>query len=437
MAANRSAASSPESYSRSLWWNQTEEPQTRYAPLQGMAEADVAIIGGGFTGLSSALHLAEKGQKVIVLEARHIGFGASGRNGGQVIPGLKHDPDDLRAAYGPERGAEMIRLVGNAANEVFDLIARHQIRCTPRHGGWIQAAHSELAKRAVLRRAQQWQAEGVPVEILDRDGVAERSGTSRYFGGWRDPRAGSLQPLDYARGLARAAQAAGAVICEGSAATELKPQGRGWKVRTSAGQVTAKSVLVATNGYTGNLVPGLAQSILPVQSMILTTEVLPEALQAKVMPNGVVLSETRKLAFYMRQTHDGRFMIGGRGAVGMTEKPALLEALRKGMLRLFPELETVKLDYHWSGHVALTMDGLPHLHEPAPSLNTIGGYNGRGVALATVFGRLYAEMIAEGRPLPYPVTPIPRLAWHAIRKPVMDMGIRWYWLKDSLGIASK
>ncbi|HCH72577.1 MAG TPA: FAD-dependent oxidoreductase, partial [Ochrobactrum sp.] len=141
--------------------------------------------------------------------------------------------------------------------------------------------------------------------------------------------------------------------------------------------------------------------------------------------------------FYMRQSVDGRFLIGGRGAVGMNEKKALMEALKAGMVRLFPQLDGIGIDYHWSGHVALTMDGLPHLHNPAPGLHAMLGYNGRGVAMATAFGKMYAEYIAEGRPMVYPTTQIPRLSWHSIRKPVMDVGIRWYWVKDSLGFASK
>lgn len=430
-------ASSPESFSRSLWWNKADEPKPDHAKLRGAHEADVVIIGGGFTGLASALFLAERGKKVAVLEARHIGFGASGRNGGQVIPGLKHDPEDLLASYGPEHGKRMIDLVGGVADLVFDLVHKHDIRCAPTRAGWIQAAHSELATVAVHKRARQWQAQGVEVEILDRKRVAELSGTERYFGGWRDPRAGALQPLDYVRGLARAAASHGVDIFENSPVIGLTQEGEGWIAKTADGKVRARKTLVATNGYTGNLVPGLAQSILPVQSMLIATKPLSGEQRKEVMPGGVVLSETRKLAFYMRQSEDGRFLIGGRGAVGMQEKAALMEALKAGMVRLFPQLEGIRIDYSWSGHVALTMDGLPHLHNPAPGLHVMLGYNGRGVAMATAFGKMYAEHVAEGRPMVYPATKIPRLAWHAIRKPVMDLGIRWYWIKDSLGFASK
>ncbi len=430
-------ASSAESFSRSVWWNITSEPKTDYPKLQGAADADVVIIGGGFTGLSAALFLAERGRKAVILEARHVGFGASGRNGGQVIPGLKHDPEDLLATYGTEHGQRMIEMVGGAADLVFDLIKNHNIQCSPVRAGWIQAAHSEMATTAVHKRARQWQAQGVEVDILDRSAIAELSGTQRYFGGWRDPRAGAIQPLDYARGLARKAAEIGAVIYENSPVISLTREGSDWIARTETGTVRARDVLVATNGYTGNLVTGLEQSILPVQSMLIATRPLSAKLQQEVMPNGVVLSETRKIAFYMRQSADGRFLIGGRGAVGGNEKAALMEALKAGMLRLFPQLKDVGIDYHWSGHVALTMDGLPHLHNPEPGLHAMLGYNGRGIAMATTFGKIYAEHIAEGKPMIYPKTPIPRLAWHAIRKPVMDIGIRWYWIKDRLGFASK
>ncbi|MFT3690811.1 NAD(P)/FAD-dependent oxidoreductase [Paenirhodobacter sp.] len=426
--------SSAESYSRALWWSVPPDPRPT---LSQPEEADVAIIGGGFTGIASALFLAQAGKRAVVLEARHVGFGASGRNGGQVIPGLKHDPEELLAEYGPDQGARLVRMVGGAADLVFDTIATHGIPCAPVRGGWIQGAHSPLALKAVQTRARQWQAQGVPVEMLDRDQIAERSGTPVYFGGWRDPRAGALQPLDYVRGLARAAEAHGAVIFENSPVTGLTHEGAGWIATTAGGRVRAPRALVATNGYTGDLVPGLAQSILPVQSMIIATQPLPEDLRRTIMPGGVVLSETRKLAFYMRQTAEGRFLIGGRGAVGPAEKPALIEALRRGMARMFPQIAGIGIDHHWSGHIAMSMDGMPHLHAPAPGLHVMLAYNGRGVAMATAFGKMYAEHVATGEPVLFPATPVRPLAWHALRKPVMDLGIRWYWLKDRLGLASK
>lgn len=430
-------SSSLESFSRSLWWNESDEARIELPSLDGDLEVDVAIVGGGFTGMSTALHLAEAGLSAAVLEARHIGFGASGRNGGQVIPGLKLDPSDLIAKYGPDRGQKLIELAGGAAEYVFDLIERHAIRCSPVRAGWIQAAHSPIALDAVWKRARAWQARGVPVDMLDRDAIAARTGTGRYFGGWRDPRAGALQPLDYLRGLTRAAIAAGASVFEDSAAISLERKPEGWVVSTSAGRLIARKVVVATNGYTDGLVPKLARSILPVQSMQLATEPLPSFLAEKIMPGGVVLSETRKLAFYMRRTPRGGFMIGGRGAVGNAEDPALMAALEKGMLRLFPALSAVKIIQRWSGHVALSMDGLPHFHEPSPGLHCLVAYNGRGVALSTVFGRMLADEIARAMPAAYPRSVIGPIPWHPIRRPVMGIGIRWYWLKDSLGLASK
>lgn len=426
-----------ESFSHSLWWGASKEPAPRLSSLQGDLDVDVAIVGGGFTGMSSALHLAEAGLTVAVLEARHIGFGASGRNGGQVIPGLKYDPSDLRAKYGPEKGAKLVELAGGAADYVFDLIDRHQIRCSPVRAGWIQAAHSPLVLDAVLKRARQWQAEGVDVEVFDRDSIVARTGTTRHFGGWRDPRAGAIQPLDYLRGLTRAALKAGAQVCENSPARSLVRQHNGWLVKTPHGAVHAQKIIVATDGYTGDLVPKLARTVLPVQSMQLATEPLPAGLARKIMPDGVVLSDTRKLAFYMRQTPQGGFMIGGRGAVGNSEDPSLMAALERGMLRLFPDLAGVRIAYRWSGHVALSMDGLPRLHEPEPGLYCLLAYNGRGVALATVFGRMLADEIARSIPAAFPRSAMKPIAWHPIRRPVMGIGIRWYWLKDSLGLASK
>jgi sarcosine oxidase len=427
---------SADSYDKALWWTTSGEPALARPALSGTAETDVAIIGGGFTGLSAALHLAEAGISTVVLEARHAGFGASGRNGGQVIPGLKYDPDDLLAKFGPARGQALVGLAGGAADAVFDLVARYGIDCDAQRAGWIQAAHSPRALGPVMNRARQWQARGVAVECLSRDQIAARTGTAIYHGGWLDPRAGSVNPVAYARGLGRAAIAAGARIFENSAALSLEPRGRGWDIRTADGLLHAARVLIATNAHSQGLVDGLDRSILPVQSMLVATDPLPQALRDRLMPGGVVLSETRKLAFYMRQSPDGRMVLGGRGAVGAVEDPRLMAALEAGLKRTFPELADQPITRRWSGQLALTMDGLPHLHSPAPGLIAMLGYNGRGIALATAFGRMISDWLAEDREPVFPVTPIHPIGWHRMREPVMNLGIRWYWLKDRMGFAS-
>lgn len=433
--------SSPESYPDSLWWNESREAPCDLAPLDAGLEADVAVVGGGLTGISTALHLAEAGLDVAVLEARHIGFGASGRNGGQVIPGLKHDPDELERRFGPERGRRLTELAGGAADFTFALIERHAIRCNPVRGGWIQAAHSPLALEAVLGRARQWQARGAALRILDREELAAMTGTTAHFGGWLDLRAGGVQPLDFLRGLTRAAIAAGARVFENSPVTAVLPAGSGpdagWALEVGRHRLRARRVVLGTNAYGGPLVPGLSESILPVQSMQLATDPLPPELAGRIMPGGVMLSQTRKLAFYMRRTPSGGFMIGGRGAVGNTEDPALMAALERGMLRLFPDLTGVRVRYRWSGHVALSLDGLPHFHESRPGLYAMQAYNGRGVALATRLGGMLAEEIALGMPAVYPRTAIRPIPWHRLRRPVMGLGVRWYWLKDRLGLPSK
>lgn len=427
---------SDDSFDKALWWGTSDEPPLRAPALSGVTETGVAIIGGGFTGLSTALHLAEAGIPCLVLEARHAGFGASGRNGGQIIPGLKYDPDDLIAKFGPDRGKALVVLAGGAADAVFDLIARHRIACSPIRSGWIQAAHSARALDPVLNRARQWQDRGVGVSILSRDELAARTGTSIYHGGWLDPRAGAINPLAYARGLARAAIAAGATIFENSPALALQRRGEGWEIRTPAGAVRAARVVVATNAHSHGLVGGLEHSILPVQSMLAATEPMPDDLRQRLMPGGTVLSETRKLAFYMRQSMDGRLVFGGRGAVGKAEDPHLMAALEAGLRRVFPALAELPIARRWSGQLALTMDGMPHLHTPDKGLFVLLGYNGRGIALATAFGRMISDWLAAGREPVFPVTPIRPIAWHPIREPVMNMGIRWYWLKDKMGFAS-
>ncbi|MCC7281978.1 MAG: FAD-binding oxidoreductase [Acetobacteraceae bacterium] len=428
-------ARSADSAGTSLWAATAEEPAPDAPALQGEAEADVAVIGGGVTGLSAALNLAEAGARVVVLEAREIGFGGSGRNGGQVIPGLKLDPSEMRAKWGEARGRTLAGAVGAAADKVFARIEKHAIRCAPLRNGWIQAAHAPPALARVLRRAAEWQQHGAPVTTFDAAAIAGRLGTSEYVGGWRDGRAGTIQPLSYTRGLARAALAAGALLHANSRARLLRRDGAAWRIETDAGVLRTPCVIVATNAYTDRLVPGLAETLLTVQSILIATAPLPEAMAARILAGGECVSETRRLAFYFRRLADNRLVFGGRGAAGEEERESLFRALHGILARLYPDAARLPITHRWSGQVALTLDGLPRVHEPAPGLFIGLGYNGRGLAMGTLMGEWLAARIHAGLEAPLPRTDLAPIPWHALRKPAIALGIGWAWTRDRMGLA--
>jgi glycine/D-amino acid oxidase-like deaminating enzyme len=429
-------ASSADSVAEALWTASAREPAVPADAFEVNGRVDVAIIGGGFTGLSAALAAATRGATVALCEARTIGWGASGRNGGQVIPGLKLDPSEMRSAYGRPAGDRLIKAVGDGADTVFGLIEQHGINCEPKRSGWIQAAHSQTALARVQKRGTEWAAEGAPAELLDAAALKRLTGTDSYLGGWIDRRAGTLQPRSYARGLARAAQRAGAKLYQSTRANALSREGDFWRIATSAGEIRARAVIVGQDGYADGLIPGLAESLICVQSAQVATEPLPEALRTTIMPGGICASETRRLAFYFRQSPDGRLVFGGRGAIGDAENPAFHSALVAAMRRIFPATRGLRIDHRWSGQVALTLDGLPHIHEPQPGLLTGLGYNGRGVAMATLMGQWLAAKSLAGDAPPLPITPLQPIAWHRFRKPAIHLGISWAWLRDRMGFAA-
>jgi len=428
--------SSADSIREALWTASAREPAVQANAFEDGRRVDVAIVGGGFTGLSAALAAASRGASVALCEARTVGWGASGRNGGQVIPGLKLDPSEMRAAYGSTAGDRLVKAVGGGADVVFDLVARHRIDCEPNRSGWIQAAHAESALARVQKRGDEWRSEGAPVELLDAAALKRLTGTATYLGGWIDRRAGTLQPLSYARGLARAAQQAGAKIYEGTRVSALSRESETWRLATSAGEIYARDVIVGQDGYADGLIPGLSESLICVQSAQVATEPLPEPVRNTIMPGGVCASETRRLAFYFRQSPDGRLLFGGRGAIGDAENPAFHGALIGAMRRIFPATRDLVIAHRWSGQIALTLDGLPLIHEPQPRLLTGLGYNGRGVAMATLMGRWLVAKALDGEAPPLPVTPLQPIAWHRFRKPAIQLGIAWAWLRDRMGFAA-
>jgi glycine/D-amino acid oxidase-like deaminating enzyme len=415
-------------------WATTATPAVSHPPLSGDVTADCVIVGGGFTGLSTALHLAERGFGTILLEANEPGWGASGRNGGQVIPGLKLDPSEMRAKYGKERGRRLTKTVGATADLVFDLIKRHAIECDATRAGWIQGAPGPKGLAAVRKRADEWAAEGADVAALDRDQVRARIGGGDYVGAFLDRRGGTINPLSYARGLARAAAAAGAKIHGDSPAAALERAGQLWKVSTLGGTVTAPHAVLCTNGYTDRLWPGLAETVIPVLSSVVATEPLSDNLRGVILPAREGVSETRRVLNWFGIDGAGRLVFGGRANQEETEEPQAFSPVVARLKSAFPILGEPRIEFRWAGYVALTTDHVPHLNELAPNLYAGLGYNGRGVAMSTMMGKLLAERVAGARPedIPLPATPIEPIPFHGWRATGITLAIGWKRLQDRI-----
>ena len=427
-------------------WAATAPAAPDTPPLAESIRCDVLVVGAGYTGLSTALHLAEAGAKVCVLDAQEPGWGASGRNGGQVNPTLKHDPEDLLRIYGPEAGERLIAAVNDSADVLFDLIARLRIDCQPVRKGWMQVGYSEAAVAGMHRRAEAWARRGVAATPLSRDEVARRMGSHVFAGGWLDGRAGAIQPLAYARGLARAAMAAGAAVHGQTAVTSLDRQGSRWVARTAGGAaVDADRVVLATNGYTGPLWPGLAQTVLAANSFLIATRPLTGEAAQRILAGGETGSTSQRLLIYFRRDATGRLLLGGRGHFADPTSPVDFRHLEQAMAVTWPELGTQLIDYRWAGRVAITRDFMPHVHEPAPGVSMALGYNGRGVAMATSMGMHLARRLTgagsassastssrPGDDFPFPITLIQPIPMHGWQRALITAGVAWYSVLDRL-----
>ncbi len=414
----------------------TARPAPDTPPLDGDRQADVVVVGAGFTGLSTALHLAEQGRDVVVLEANEPGWGASGRNGGQVNPGLKPDPDEVEANYGPELGGRMVRFAWSAPEALFTLVRRWQIECDARQGGTLRAAYRPGHADAVRRSVEQGMRRGMPVSLLEGDAAREATGTGRYLAVTRDASGGDLQPLSYARGLARAAMQAGASVHGGTRVTALKPVGGRWQVVTPTGTVMADRVVLGTNGYTDGLQPGLQQSVVPVFSSIVASAPLSPEVAGAVMPCRGVLYESGNITVYLRIDKDNRLLIGGRGPQRSIGSHKSVEYLIRYAERLWPGLRGVKWTHGWNGQLAMTPDHYPHLHQPAPGLIACVGYNGRGVALSTAMGGEIAKLARGVSPddIAMPVTPIKPMPFHRFWRLGVQAKVLEGRIKDRLGV---
>jgi len=401
-------------------WAATAGPAQDYPPLKGDVRTDVVIVGAGFAGLSSALHLAERGVDVVVLEAMEPGFGASGRNGGQVISGLKDGLEPmLRVRFGAEATERLYDFADRTADTVFDLIERHEIDCDASRRGWIQGAHSSAAAERMKSKAENRARRGHDVAYLDATESARLTGSNWYRGGFLDRRGGQLQPLKYARGLAGAAAAAGCRIHAGTPATSVERKNDRWQITTPKGEVSAERVLLCTNGYSAmtDIVPSLSKSVVPFFSYQVATAPISDNLRRAILPEGHCVSDTRRLLGYYRFDAEGRFLMGARGRIDGSLRDDAFDLARRRLRELMPELAEQPLAYFWNGRVAVTPDYFPRVMELAPGLHAAVGWNGRGVAMTSAMGPVLADWLC-GKPagdLPMPVLPVRSIPFHGLR----------------------
>ncbi len=413
--------------------------QTKEAPaaavLDGAHTADVAVIGSGFTGLSAALHLAEQGVDVVVLEAREVGQGASSRNFGQVVPYLKPSHAGIRAAFRGDAAERMIERVGEGPEVVFSLIERFGMACQPRRNGLLFAAHSGAGQATLEARTKFWRERGADVRFYAEADTEGLVGSRHYRACSVDYRGGTINPVGYVRGLAHAAAGLGVRIFTQSPAEAIERVGGGWRVRTPGGEVTAGQVVLATNAYTASrLWPGLRESIIPVRGYGMVSAPLSDNLRATILPGGQPLTDTRRTHSGIRLNPDGcihsstlgpPFDIEGRPDVGK---------LDRRIATVFPQLGQVEWTHRWTGWIALSRDHFPHLHELAPGVWTGLGYTGRGIAAATLMGRDLAANVL-GRPEPeatFPVTRLQRWWMVPFARTVVGAGIAYHRLRDAV-----
>lgn len=418
------------------WYAATATPPAPRAPLRGEVRADVCVLGAGFTGLSAALHLAEAGLRVVVIEAHRAGFGASGRNGGQLSSGQRMAQDDLEQMVGREDAAKLWTLAEDAKGLVKSLITRHSIDCDLKPGvAWTGFSAREMRELHGYAALLQERYGYDRIETFDRDGFAALCPSPAYHGGILDHDAGHLHPLNFALGLARAAEAAGAQIFEGTQAHHLEQRSPAI-LRADKGRVVADHVVLAGNGYLSGLSRHVAARVMPINNFVVATEPLGDR-AAEVLTRDIAVADSKFVVNYFRLSPDKRLLFGGSESYGYRFPRDIAAAVRKPMLKLFPELRDTRIDYAWGGTLAITMKRMPCLARLAPNILSASGYSGHGVGTATFSGKLMAQAItgeASGfdtlSRLPCPVFPGGTVA----RSPLLALAMSWYALRDRLGI---
>lgn len=410
--------------SHGLWAN-TSLRSGRFGKLDEDVVADAVVIGAGYTGLSTALHLRERNTSVVVLEASDVGFGGSGRNVGLVNAGMWVMPDVVVASLGDSYGSRLLKLLGDAPGLVFDLIKRYSIECEANRSGTLHCGVGRRGLAELRQRMAQWQARSAPVELLSASETRMRTGSSVFSGALFDRRAGTIQPLAYVRGLAAASAASGARIFIGSPAAAAKRTERGWVVECPGGTVRSEWIIVATDAYAQGPWDVVRREQVHLPYFNFATAPLERSVRESILPKGEGAWDTRQVLSSFRLDAAGRLIFGSVGSLRGSAARVHEQWAKRALGKLFPQLTATDFEAGWFGHIGMTADNLPRFHILAPQVIGFSGYNGRGIAPGTTFGRLLADLIV-GRlneaDLPLPVSAPRPIAFRSVREALYEYG---------------
>ncbi len=430
LTVNDKAGAYPASY-----YAATAHMLDRFPALQGDENCDVCVIGAGYTGLSTALHLAQRGYDVILLEAQRLGFGASGRNGGQVGSGQRVEQGDLEKMLGKDHARQLWDLGEESKSTVRDLIAKNNIDCGYKPG----VLHAEQKRRHLhhtqayvekLQREYGYEQ----IEYMDEASLRSAVGSDAYCGGSLDRGAGHLHPLNFALGLARACVAAGVRIFEETRVSEIK-RGDPAEVLCKNGKVTAKFVALGANGYLGNLEPQVASRVMPINNFIVATEPLSDDMARSLIRDDVAIADSKFVVNYFRLSQDNRMLFGGGESYGYRFPKNLSAKARKPMLKIYPQLADVRIDYAWGGTLGITMNRMPDFRRLSANILSASGYSGHGVAMATLAGKLMAEAISGTAERFDIMADVPTSRFPggtSLRAPLLILAMLWFSLRDRM-----
>ncbi len=397
-------------------WTTTAIAAPECQQLDGTVDVDVLVVGGGLTGCRTALGLSEAGVSVALVDGHEIGWGASGRSGGQCNPIWRQTPQELIEMLGANHGERLIQTTLTAAEDLFHDINRFGVDCDASQNGWLQAAHTKKARSNLRALGKSWAAAGLDIEEVEGDAVRGASGSPAYSFALRHAAGGHVQPLSLTRGYASAAIERGVQVYEKTPVTKLERVDGKWRATSASGEINAENVVLTTNGYSKGIWPNLEKTYHGLFSIALATQPLTTAQQAEILPGKVTISDTRLAIYFARYDRDARLIFGCVGSSERVDHLGGYQRVKRGLRTVFPQIADIPVERKWAGRIAVTPEMMPHMYEPAPGILAGIGFSGRGIAMTSVMGRALSAKLL-GTPtsdLPFPILPVKPVPFHGI-----------------------